>query len=297
MDGGRWSAKGRESKQMARIFVGMPVIGGYYPQMVNSLLRLQQENPGGHHFVFKTYFNESMISRARSKLATEFLESDCEYLLFIDADLEFPADAVDRLIRHDRDIVAAPYSVKNIPARWALAFEEQPTYVAGLLKVRSVPAGFTLIKRRVFEALVGPDLVFQEEADDRSYYAFYLPYLVTREDGRRVFLSEDFAFCRRAADKGFEIHCDFDVRLNHWGTYRYHMPEIDGKLPSHPMTPVVGEFGAMTATVAGLMEQPGAGADQDYAALLQTMMSSFSEVGTMLQDLVAGKEPPAEEKP
>lgn len=281
---------------MARIFVGMPVIGGYYPQMVSSLLRLMQENPGGHQFVFKPYFNESMISRARSKLATEFLASDCDFLLFIDADLDFPADAVDRLVKRDRDIVAAPYSVKNLPAKWALAFEEQPTYVEGLLKVRNVPSGFTLIKRGVFEALVSPELTFQEEGDDTSYHAFYLPYLFDGENGRRVFLSEDFAFCQRARDKGFEIHCDFDVRLNHWGTYRYHMPEIDGKLPSHPMTPAVSEFGTMTATVAGLMEQPGAGADQDYAALLQNMMSSFQEVGSMLQDLVTGKEPPAEPK-
>lgn len=283
---------------MARIFVGMPVIGGYYPQMVTSLLRLLQENPGGHQFVFKTYFNESMISRARSKLATEFLESDCDYLLFVDADLDFPADAVDRLVKHDRDIVAAPYAVKNIPTRWALGFlEDQPAYVAGLMKVRNVPAGFTLVKRRVFEALVSPELTFHEEGDEKSYYAFYLPYLVERENGRRAFLSEDFAFCQRASDKGFEVHCDFDVRLNHWGTYRYHMPEIDGKLPSHPMMPVVGEFGAMTSTVAGLMEQPGAGADQDYAALLQNMMSSFQEVGTMLQDLVTGKEPPQPSEP
>lgn len=282
---------------MARIFVGLPVIGGYYPQMVSSLLRLMQENPGGHQFVFKTYFNESMISRARSKLATEFLASDCDFLLFIDADLDFPTDAVDRLIQHDRDIVAAPYSVKNVPTRWALAFEEQPTYVEGLLKVRSVPAGFTLIKRRVFETLVSPELTFQEEGDAASYYAFYLPFLYDREDGRRAFLSEDFAFCQRARDKGFEIYCDFDIRLNHWGTYRYHMPEIDGKLPSHPMTPAVSEFGAMTSTVAGLMEQPGVGADQDYAALLQNMMSSFQEVGSMLQDLVTGKEPPKPSDP
>ncbi len=281
---------------MARIFVGMPVIGGYYPQMVSSLLRLMQENPGNHQFVFKTYFNESMISRARSKLATEFLASDCDYLLFIDADLEFPADAVDRLIRHDRDFVAAPYSIKNLPARWALAFgDEQPTYVEGLLKVRTVPAGFTLVKRGVFEALVSPELTFQEEGDDTSYYAFYLPFLHESENGRRVFLSEDFAFCQRVRDKGFEIYCDFDVRLSHWGTYRYQVAEVDGKLPSHPMLPAVSEFGSMTATVAGLMEQPGVGADQDYAALLQNMMSSFSEVGSMLQDLVAGKEQPAAE--
>lgn len=282
---------------MARVFVGLPVMGGYYPQMVSSLLQVVQENPGGHALCFKPYYNESLISRARSKIATEFLASDCDYLLSIDADLEFPVEALDRLVQHDLDIVAAPYSVKNIPARWAVALGDAiPTYVKGVLPVRYVPGGFTLIKRRVFEAMATDALKFYEEADDKTYYAFYLPYLHTGESGKQAFLSEDFAFCQRARDLGFAVHCDFDVRLNHWGMYRFNVPEINGQLPSHPMKPIVGEFAEMTSTVEGLLQQPGlANQDQDYAALLQGMMSSFQEVGELLKDIVVAQDPPRAE--
>lgn len=276
---------------MARIFVGMPVAGGYTPSMVSSLLELVRTNPGGHAYVFHPVVNESLISRSRSRLATEFLASECDYLLSIDSDIQFPVDALERLLSHDKDIVAAPYAAKIVPSKWAVALgDDIPDYVQGLMPVRYVPAGFTLVKRKVFETLATPELQYFEEASDTPYYAFYLPML-HQSKGRQVFLSEDFAFCQRAKDAGFELWCDFDVALQHWGLYRFEVAPINGRLPSHPLKPVVSEFAGLSATVDGMMGALGGNAET--AALLSGMMNSFAEVGELLKGMVA---PPPEAK-
>jgi hypothetical protein len=50
----------------------------------------------------KVYFaqvmNESLITRARNELARVFMESDCDYLMFIDADIAFDGNAVAQLM-------------------------------------------------------------------------------------------------------------------------------------------------------------------------------------------------------
>ena len=272
---------------MARIFVALPVSGGYYPEMISSMFKLFLENPGGHTFVPHPMSDESLISRARSKLASFFLDTDCDFLLSIDADMEFPVDAVDRLVRHDKDIVAAPYPVKTTPTRWAVAFNgAAPTYVEGLLPVRYVSTGFSLVKRRVVEALCTPDLRYYEAEEARHHYAIYLPLLHESETGSRLYLSEDYAFCQRAKDKGYEIFCDFDIRLRHWGKNPYEMLEINGKLPSHPVMPFVSELQDMVTMTESLSQpNPAASLPQNYAQMMQTMMDSFAEVGNMLKNL------------
>lgn len=284
---------------MARIFIALPVVGGYYPQMINSMFKLLMQNPGGHTFVPFPMSNESLISRARSRLASFFLDSDCDYLLSIDADIEFPSDAVDRLICHDKDIIAAPYPVKSTPTRWAVGFNaDPPAYLEGVVPVRYVSTGFSLVKRHVIEALSTPDLKFYEVNDSRSYHAIYLPMLHESDTGVRLYLSEDYAFCQRAKDAGFEIFCDFDIRLRHWGMNPYEMLEINGKLPSHPMKPFAHELQEMVATAASLSEQaPAASTPQEeYAQLMQNMMASFADVSDMLKNIATATAPPQEPK-
>jgi hypothetical protein len=232
---------------MARIMVGLPVTGGYYPQMMASVIALLQENFGAVGAMgdldlrFVTLANEALISRGRNSIATKFLESDCEYLLSIDSDIEFPASAVERLVAHDKDVIAAPYTIKGTPRLWTVRFIEgmMPPFLEGVLPVRYVSGGFVLVKRRVFEAL----------ADDAPRYFnkgqwhrnFYQPYVHEVIPGEPEYLPEDWAFCQRARDKGFEVFCDFDIELTHWGMNGYTMPTVDGRLPSHPAVERLGD--------------------------------------------------------
>ena len=126
-------------------------------------------------------------------MATVQLESD--YLLFIDADMEFNANDVFKLLEHDEDVVCGVYPKKHYNQRklqylvnsqphlfetrdWQslavdfatqVAAESLPKVVAGekLVEVDYAATGFMLIKRGVFEKIIAarPDLRYTN--DDR----------------------------------------------------------------------------------------------------------------------------------
>jgi hypothetical protein len=273
---------------VAKVFIALPVVGGFYPQMVKSLFELTVQNPGNHSFIPGVMFNNSMISKARSLLAEQFMESDCEYLLSIDADIEFPPNAVDRLIRDDKDIIAAPYAEKRYPSTWALAFNEnRPEFVTGVLPVFYVATGFTLVKRRVIEALREPELRFFLAPEEKYYHHLYQPLVKELEPGKNICLSEDFAFCQRAREHGFEIHADFDIPLKHWGYRDYQVAELDGKRPSHPILPFANKYLEM-ADVGDFLQEKSQSipSDDPVAAQMQNMMESFAEIGERLKSLM-----------
>lgn len=264
---------------MAKIFVALPVLGGFYPQMIQSLLSLIEKNPGEHEYKFDIRFNESLISRVRNAQATAFLASDCEYFLSIDADLSFGADAIDRLVRHGRDIVAAPYVVKTLPPRWAIQFldGDLPTYVSGITEVKYVSAGFCLVKRAVFERLSGNSPSYT--LSDVRQHGFYIPFV--HDD---MYLGEDWAFCQRAREQGFKIYADFDVKLVHYGLAPYWMKEIEGKLPGHSMAPLAAGFDAMAAS----LDKLGAGdLVGNFTKGVSELLGKMNTIQTLAKDLGA----------
>jgi hypothetical protein len=58
----------------------------------------------------------TMIFAQRIKLAHYCLEQRCDYILWLDTDMRFPRDTLLMLLAHQRDIVAANYVTREIPA-------------------------------------------------------------------------------------------------------------------------------------------------------------------------------------
>ena len=70
--------------------------GQYTISIINAINNLSVNN-------CETYLanitNESLITRARNELVRMFLEdSKCTHIMFIDADMQFPAEAVYKLV-------------------------------------------------------------------------------------------------------------------------------------------------------------------------------------------------------
>ncbi len=216
---------------MARIMLGLPVGGGFHAPMVESLVAMLSQNPGGHRFDVQILTGESLISRARNKLAALLAESDCDSLMMIDSDLSFPVDGVDRLYQHGKAIVGATYPRKMFPLELLVAAEkDQPPLARGLAKVRYLPTGFLLIRREVFEQLADESLRYIEFL--KTYMGFFNPILIRDSEGTPVHLGEDWAFGERARSRGIETYCDFDLQLVHHGRYVYSMRRVEGGYPA-----------------------------------------------------------------
>ena len=192
--------------------------------------------------------NESLITRARNELARAFLDTDCDYLMFIDADIGFDGQAIANLLAVDDDIVCGIYPKKEV--NWdsvkkaaqegkndlhdhagAFVFnmvgnEHQETDEDGFIEVRHGGTGFMLIKRQVFLDLMPhvPTYRVSSMRDaETGEYAKPLTheFFATSIDDSGALLSEDYHFCELWRKHGGKIHAHPFISLTHTGTYTY----------------------------------------------------------------------------
>jgi hypothetical protein len=163
------------------------------------------------------------IDQARSQMATDALADGFDELLWIDADIVFDPDDVERLRAWELPVVGGIYPKKNARAL-ACHLLEGTTKVrfggrGGLLEVRYAPTGFLLTRRAVYER-IADGLPVCNQRFGAPTVPYFLPLVVPDGDGH-WYLGEDFAFCERARHAGFPIMADTTIRLWHVGTYRY----------------------------------------------------------------------------
>lgn len=132
--------------------------------------------------------------------------ANASHLLFLDSDMRFPEDTLDRLLAHDKDIVAGNSVQRTAPQWWNARLNGQSVSSVGrtgLEKVDSVGCGVMLIRLGVFNVLRRP--------------WFDTPY-----DGQ-THLGEDITFCKVARSAGFEIWIDHDLSqsIRHEGSIEW----------------------------------------------------------------------------
>jgi len=163
----------------------------------------------------------SLLVAERNRLNKAFLASDCTHMLCIDSDLGWPSMAVKAMLEHDVDFVAGLY-----PARGENIFLFRPVYnddksiqknEKGLLKMNYIPAGFMLIKRCVIEKMIQffSHLYFEPKNDKYKHENGYCLFNTEVRDGE--FWGEDYVFCRRVREAGFEIFVDPLIEFDHAG--------------------------------------------------------------------------------
>ncbi len=151
----------------------------------------------------------------RNKIAEECLKNGTTHLMFIDADMSFPADGIERLLKHNKDIVGGNYNVRLDPTSDVLSGPTVKMLVDGkpvsltkdglpddLFKCYAIATGFMLINTRVFDKLD-------------------FPYFEAYQDKTGKHYTEDIDFCKKVNEAGLEVWCDPTIKIGHLGTYAY----------------------------------------------------------------------------
>ena len=181
----------------------------------------------------------SLVTHGRNLLTAGFLNSVFDYMLFVDADVEFKPEAVMRMLVTKKDIISTPYRVKNEPEilEYAVKFKDSKDIKIlpwDIVEIEEGPAGLMLIHRRVYEGLMKkrPDLKIkfdeptrkkmnkeigaEDDAIDRYMYNFW-DTTFCLEDGE--WKGEDLSFCNLATDAGFKVYANLDSETTHHGSY------------------------------------------------------------------------------
>lgn len=232
---------------MVNVFLSTPCYGGLcleaYAGSIFKLQRLAAQYNIG--MMLDTTENESLVHRARNISVARFLyKTECDYFMFIDADIHFEAESVIRLIQSGHDVAVAAYPKKAVlwdqadkaikegdkrdPAKLTsslvLNFKGQSVpIVNGFAEVLDGPTGFMLIKRDVIKKMYEkyPELECVNDHQNRDLDKYCAVFDCMIDPVSRRYLSEDYAFCRRWQQMGGQIHADVTCTLGHVGNLRF----------------------------------------------------------------------------
>lgn len=175
---------------------------------------------------YNVHMNDALIDRVRAIAVTNWLRnSAADVFLMIDDDIIFNiADAtkVAELARSTRSIACAAYPVHG-GSHFACRLLESnimfgPTCEP--IKIKYAGTGFMAVHRDVINAIVKHDNMPLCHDDDPNLtmYPLFTPAPIQFDDGWQ-YLSEDWAFCQRAENAGFDIWLDPSVIIGHMGVH------------------------------------------------------------------------------
>lgn len=171
------------------ILIGTPTREAVHGGTAYDLVYLMRATPSAQ---FSIAFG-TLLSNLRAQLAQAALRLNADHLLFIDSDMRFPPDTLDRLLARDCAIVGANCTsrTQNRPTARRGASSVSSAGKTGIEAVDVLGFGVTLINTQVFRVLTEP--------------WFAMPWDGTKHVG------EDVYFCREARAAGFKIMVDHDL--------------------------------------------------------------------------------------
>jgi hypothetical protein len=167
-------------------------------------------------------------------------KTDCEYLMFIDADVHFDPAAVVRLVRSGHELSVACYPKKVVMWDQAAAAVRngddrdmamlssslvvnigaaKRSIENGFVEILDGPTGFMCIHRSVFKKLEEkfPELWCKNDHQNRDFDEYHACFDCMIDPESKRYLSEDYAFCRRWQQAGGKIYADVNTTLGHVG--------------------------------------------------------------------------------
>jgi len=166
---------------------------------------------GGMPRCMFSFYGDYSVSHARNAAAQDAIRRGAEWLFFVDSDMDFPIETLQRLKALDADIACADMWSRNIPSfRTVMKYGPRdrngkkqlfafPDGTTGVQDIDCCGMACTLIKTSLLVKFAKKKI---------------MPYMMTIH-------GEDAGFCMMAKEKfKATMRCDFSIVAGHWGTCR-----------------------------------------------------------------------------
>jgi len=247
-------------KNKVKIIIGTPCFGGmlhngYFQSMLELSINFTKLNIP---FEMITIGNESLIQRARNGIVAKFMgDTSATHLMFIDADITFSWVHIIKLLLCGKELCGGCYPKKSF--NWdkikhqiqknstmnndelmakSLDYVFNPIYHKegenvviklnnGMAQVKDIGTGFMLINKSVINKMIKkyPETKFINNVagygNNNTDDYFYALFDCCIDPVSKVYLSEDYLFCKRWIDIGGELWLDLSTNLNHTGIIDY----------------------------------------------------------------------------
>jgi len=242
-----------------KIFVATPVHSECSIHYTQALLKFQQQCMMNNIMVSFSLLKSSLVTQGRNLCVAGFLNDPANYthLLFIDSDIDFSFETIIKMLKLDKELIAAPYPMKYI--NWDQVWDRlqlnkiktkeelmrcgfvypikmdnmidpeknQITVTNGVMEVSHAPTGCMLIKRQVFDKMIKayPEdrieqhtIVNGEAKITENMYNFFD---TIHEPDTKKYYGEDFGFCKKWTKIGGKCYCYVEDPITHIGEYQY----------------------------------------------------------------------------
>jgi hypothetical protein len=247
-------------RNKVKILFGTPCFGGMlHNGYFQSMLELSSNFTRiGIPFEVITIGNESLIQRARNGIVAKFMaDNTATHLMFIDADITFSWISIVKLLLGNKELSGGCYPKKcfnwdkikhhnqknpNLREDELMAksldyvfnpiYHQQGTNVVirlenGMAQVKDIGTGFMMIQKSVISKMIAkyPETKYKNNVAGYGHgnmnEYFYSLFDCCIDSVSRVYLSEDYLFCKRWIDIGGELWLDVNTNLNHTGIIDY----------------------------------------------------------------------------
>jgi hypothetical protein len=248
-------------RNKVKVIFGTPCFGGllhngFFQSMLELSAMFTRLNIP---FEVVTIGNESLIQRARNGIVAKFLSDDsATHLMFIDADITFNWISVVKLLISGKEFSGGCYPKKcfnwdkikhhvgknpnmkddELMAK-SLDYVFNPIYHKqgenqviirvenGMAQVKDIGTGFMMIAKSVIRKMIAkyPETKYRNNVagygNSIMNDCFYTLFDCCIDPVSKVYLSEDYLFCKRWIDMGGELWLDLNTNLNHTGIIDY----------------------------------------------------------------------------
>jgi hypothetical protein len=196
----------------------------YVKSLVRTMIHLNQIG------ISYLYLNEysSMVSSAReaTTMGQTYLDPfnsspvcgnvTYDKMIWIDSDIGWEIEDFMKIYESDKDIVSGLYFDQNMTPMFSVSSSDPKTEIDRILKSKKEEEifasgfGFLAVKQGVFENIKRPwfESVFERMESEDGQKEIFIPY------------GEDFAWCKKAHEAGFNVYINPTIKLSHYKKVR-----------------------------------------------------------------------------
>lgn len=190
-----------------KILVAVPTYGLLPAKFAMSLADLLKHKINKQETIYGTsILRSAIISKGRNLQFFDAKDNDFDYIFYIDSDIVFPQDGLEKLINLNKDVATGLYYQRAYPHRPVVYNLNADKMITNLVEWEDKPfrvdacgAGFLLIKNTIFD-------IFKEKE--------YEPFDMIK-NGQNEWAGEDTSFCVKCKDNNIEIWVDPSIKLGH----------------------------------------------------------------------------------
>ena len=202
-------------KRKIRVLLGTPTYEGIKTKCVAAREDFMVKKMVGSRFTIHSMLNGgTYLDSNREEISQAAIDDNYDYLFFVDSDMIFRPDVLDRLYDRHKDVVGAIYSLRSGknhgPAIYNYRkdkgdFTRYPYWpINKFLKVDGIGTGLLLIKIEALKKIPAPRFA-------------YLECVTPDKKGNRRRVGEDLSFCIRCKENGIKVYADGTIWVGHLG--------------------------------------------------------------------------------